>query len=240
MTSDRHLLDEAAYWHGNAHLKPAVGAEVTVDWNALWSQKSENSTPPPDYPSPAEELINDLCDYFRTCVHSPSRLAELAATGADIAIIELLLLAPATPVFAEAAAETVIVRLKFDRRQVERIQMFSKSSVRELKQHLRLVASGTTYDLMNHLIGCTTHVFAAMRKICAIENPRGRLPQPTADKTRRIRELINLVCPNGNPPGIAEYLKLCDHIDFCELALGEIHATQLQYASPDQPSDDGI
>lgn len=240
LTCDRHLLANAAYWCGIGHLKPGIGVEIAIDWDSLWSEISENSMPPSDRLSPAEEFIYDLCDYFRTCAHSPSRLVELAATGADLAIVELLLLAPATPVFSEAAAETVSVRLKIDRQQLERIQMYSRTQARELKQHLRLVASGATYDLMKHLTGCTTHEFAALRKIVAIDHPRGRMPKPTPEKLRHIRELISMVCSAGNPPGITEYLELCDHIEHSDLSIGEIHAAQLRVISPDQSSDEGV
>lgn len=233
LTSDRHFLDETAYWCGNAHLKPAIGVQIAIDWNALWSQVYDDSTPPPDHPSPAEEMTTDLCEYYRSCALIPNRLEELATASTSSAIIEQVLLAPVPPVFSETAASAVSARLKIDRQQVKRIQRYSERHASELRQHLRLVASGATYDLMKQLTGCTTHEFAALRKITAIDHPRGRIRKPTPDKLQHIRELISMVCSKSNQPGIAEYLEFCDHIEHSDLSLGEIHAAQLQEAPPD-------
>ncbi len=233
LTTDRHLLDETAYWCGNAHLKPAIDVEVAIDWTALCFQVSDDSTPPPDHPSPDEELTADLCEYYRVCALTPNRLEELAAASANSAIIEQVLLAPVSPVFSETAASAVSARLKIDRQQVKRIQKYCTRHASEFRQHLRLVASGATYDLMKHLTGCTTHEFAAWRKITAIDHPRGRIRKPTPDKLRHIRELISMVCSASHLPGITEYLEICDHIEHSDLSLGEIHAAQLQEDPPD-------
>ena len=175
-------MDETAYWCGNAHLKPAIDVEVAIDWTVLCVQVSDDSTPPSDHPSPAEELTADLCEYYRSCALIPNRLEELAETGVDSATIEQVLLSANPSVFSETAASAVSARLKIDRQQVKRIQKYCTRHASEFKQHLRLVASGATYDLMKHLTGCTTHEFAALRKITAIDLPRGRIRKPTPDK----------------------------------------------------------
>ena len=131
--------------------------------------------------------------------------------------------------------------LNIDRRQVKHIQKFCDRNASELSQHVRLVTGGATYDLMKQLTGCTTHEFAALRKITAIEHPRGRMPKPSPAKLRQIREIISLVCPNGNPLGIPEYLRICDHIADTERWCS-VKFMQLSCGSSlrDQPSERDI
>ena len=242
LPSDRDLLFETAYWRGCDHLKPGIIAEVAIDWNTLWSQKLEETARPPEIRhSPTADFYTDLFDYYRTCARNLQRLEDLGAAGADSVTIELFLLAPAAPAFSGTDDSAVNVHLHIDRQRVKHIQKFCDRNASELSQHVRLVAGGATYDLMKQLTGCSTHEFAALRKITAIDHPRGRMPKPSPAKLRQIRELINLVCPNGNPLGIAEYLRICDHIDDRDdLVLGEIHAAQLRVISPDQPSEQDI
>ena len=238
--SDRHLLTDKAYWTGIAFLKPAVTVDVAIDWDALWSQISDDPPVPDGRLAPAEDLIPALCDHYRSCALNPKRLVELADTGVDTAMIEQILAARIPPFFAAANISAVTISLQIDRHLAERIQKYVTAARRELKQHLRLVSSGATYDLMKHLTGTSTHEFSALRKINALDKPRGRLPQLSSKKIKRILKLISLVCPDGEAPGIDEYLKLCDHTVPDELDLGEIHAAIRQDQFTDRSTDDGI
>ena len=237
--ADTYLLADATYWWGSAHLKPAISAEVFVDWDALWNQFVDDPPLNQGPQSPLEEFTANICEYYRTCARNPRRLEELAASGIDAATIEhLLLLDPLPPISSETPI--AFARLNINHTQITRIQKYLLNHERELKQHLRLVKFGATYEMMKELTGISTHEFAAMRKVCAMGGPRGRLPQLTAQKANRIRELISLVCPHGKPPGVVEYLSLCDYIDTQELALGEIHAAHSQKLTFDKSHADGI
>ncbi len=238
--SDRHLLTEKAYWTGIAFLKPAVTVDVAIDWDALWSQISADPPVPDGRLAPTEELITALCDHYRSCALNPKRLVELADTGVDTAIIEQILFARVPPIFAAATISAVTISLQIDRQLAERIQKYVTARRRELKQHLLLVASGATYDMMKHLTGASTHEFSALRKINALDKPRGRLPQLSSKKIKRILKLISLVCPDGEAPGIDEYLKLCAHTSPAGLDLGEIHAAIRKDQITDRSTDDGI